>query len=320
MSKYLFGPVKSRRLGWSLGVCVIPHKACTYNCIYCQQGETLNPIITRKEYFPSKEIHNQVANFLRDSSRAAEINVITLADPGEPTLASNMGEVIRWIKDMTPIPVAVITNSSLMWMDEVRDELLHADIVLPSVDAISEDVFQRINCPHPSLSNEKILDGIYRFSRLFAGKLFPEVMILEGINDCDREIKLIIEFIKKIRPDRVHLNVAERHVNFDYVRSPSLSRLEDIQSRFPAEIPVDIVGKAPHVFSFGKWNNVEEKILSHLSRRPAVPGDLVSALGIPLELLMPALRKLEKKGGIIEIPDRTDNYFYLNREKNNESV
>lgn len=313
MHEILFGPVNSRRLGRSLGVDLVPFKYCTYDCIYCQLGPTDHLSSKRRIFFPTRRVHEEAVRFFQQPGASESLDVVSLAGSGEPTLAANLGEVIRWIKDITPIPAAVLTNGSLMWMDEVQQDLLGADIVLPSIDAVTEKVFRKINHPHRDLSLEKILDGIHRFSRVFTGRLFPEVMIIEGINDFPEEIDRIVEFLEKLKPDRVHLNVADRVPNREKIKSPNPEKMEEIKSRFPAAMAVDVVGKAPDIFSYRDWENVEEKIISHLMRRPAVPGDLASGLGIPLDRIIDALKNLERQELIIEIPDRTDNYYYINR-------
>lgn len=307
---FLFGPVRSRRLGISLGVDILPYKTCSYDCIYCELGATTNLCTARQVFYSTDEILRQVENFIRNPL-SPRIDVITFAGDGEPTLAKNLGEIIRRIKDITPVPVAVLTNSSLMWMEEVRDELLNADFVLPSIDAVSEEAFKEIDRPSGTLSLETILEGIRKFSRIYTGRLIPEIMIIRGINDNDAEIDTIIEYLKKLNPDRVQLNVVDRYTTEQGVKSPSPHRLNEIRKRFPPSIPVDITGQDPDIFSIGNRESVEEKILAYLSRRPAVPGDLAAALGVTAEALFPALSNLEDQGKIIEIPDRTDNYYYL---------
>ena len=309
-SNFLFGPVKSRRLGASLGVDIIPYKTCSYDCIYCELGATTNLTVARQVFYPTDEIHRQVETFIRNPS-SPKIDVITFAGDGEPTLAKNLGEVIRRIKDITPIPVAVLTNSSLLWMEEVSDELMGADFALPSVDAVSEEAFVKIDRPIEGLSPEKILDGIHRFSRIYKGRLIPEVMLITGINDSDFEIKKIVKYLEKLNPDRVQLNVVDRCTTEEGTQSPSPDRLNEIKKLFPPGIPVDITGTDPDIFSSVNRESIEEKILAYLSRRPAVPGDLAAALGVSAEVLFPALSNLEDQCKILEIPDRTDNYYYL---------
>jgi len=313
MYKSLFGPVASRRLGRSLGIDLIPYKVCSYNCIYCQLGETTDLTTERKVYQPTRLIYDEMMDYLKTPWASKDTDVISLAGSGEPTLAKNCGEVIRWIKDITPIPVAVLTNGSLLWMEEVREDLITADIVLPSIDAVTDEVFQKLNQPAPALSLEKILEGIERFSRIYNGRLFPEVMIVEGFNDHDGEIKRIIQYLGKLKPDLVHLNVVERPGSNIKVKSPPADRLEEIAAMFPVEIPVDIVGKSPHIFAFRDRENIEEKILAHLARRPAVPGDLAAGLGVSPGVITNTLKELIRKDKVIETPDRTDNYYYLKR-------
>ena len=144
MSQYVFGPVPSRRLGRSLGIDLLPLKTCSFNCVYCQVGRTTCLTIERGEWVPTGPVLDQVRQKIAGPIRP---DVITFSGSGEPTLHSGIGEIIRGIKSFTQIPVVVLTNGSLLWMPEVRRDLLQADIVVPSLDACSESLFQYVNRP-----------------------------------------------------------------------------------------------------------------------------------------------------------------------------
>ena len=163
----LYGPVPSRRLGFSLGIDFIPFKTCSLDCIYCQLGHVPDKIVTRKDYIPAAEILSQIKEKIDSGVR---IDYITFSGSGEPTLNAEIGNLIRGIKQLTKIPVAVLTNSTLLQHTEVRTALSAADLIVPSLDAVTQDVFEKINRPHPSLQISDILSGLKIFCRNSRGK------------------------------------------------------------------------------------------------------------------------------------------------------
>ena len=173
MAKFVFGPVPSRRLGFSLGVDIIPSKYCCFDCIYCQIGKTTNKEITRKSFFDPYKIIDEVIEKVKKTSH---IDYISFSGSGEPTLNADIGIMIEEIKKITKIPISVITNGALLYQDDVRKDLMLADIVLPSLDAVSEDIFRYVNRPHSALEPDTIIRGLKRFSALVraeAGGAFP---------------------------------------------------------------------------------------------------------------------------------------------------
>jgi len=214
--RHVYGPVPSRRLGRSLGIDLVPFKVCTYDCIYCQLGRTTDLTLERKAYVTAENIMAELAPILTAADRP---DYISLAGSGEPTLNSAIGEVIRRIKQQTEIPVAVLTNGALLWMAEVQQALLAADLVLPSLDAGDDGLFQKINRPHQALSFERMIDGLAAFTRRFAGAVWLEVLLLKGMTgtaaEAWREVWQIYRLpvvviptnrpcIRKTAPDRVH--------------------------------------------------------------------------------------------------------------------
>ena len=187
----IFGPVPSRRLGFSLGVDVIPLKTCTYNCIYCQLERTTQKTLRRAEYVAVEPILQELQHVL---SLGQNIDYITFSGSGEPTLNAKLGEMIREIREMTSIPVAVLTNGSLLSEREVREDLSAADLVIPSLDAVSEEAFQRVNRPHGRLKIGAIIEGLKVFRRAFQGQLWLEIMFVKGINDTPEEIARMREY------------------------------------------------------------------------------------------------------------------------------
>ena len=207
--KIVFGPVPSRRLGRSLGINNIPYKHCTYACVYCQIGRTLHFVYERQEYYPVDKIVEEVVKAVEVIGEE-NIDYVTFVPDGEPTLDMNLGREITEIKSLISTKIAVITNSSLLFREDVRRDLYNADTVSLKIDAISEPIFKRINRPHHLLKIEKILEGIRKFSKEFTGRILTESMFVRGVNDTETEIKKIAEFVAEIQPERAYIAVPTR--------------------------------------------------------------------------------------------------------------
>ena len=215
--RFVYGPVPSRRLGRSLGVNPIPLKTCNYSCVYCQLGRTQHLINERKEFFPREEILEEIL-FSVDLNRG-KIDFITFVGEGEPTLNKNLGWLIRETKK-AEIPVAVITNGALLSRDDVREDLSHANVVLPSLDTVFEDTFKVLNRPHRDLKIEKIIGGMVKFRQIFRGQIWLEIMLVKGINDSVTELEGLSSALKMIRPDRVYINIPIRPPAEPWVEPP----------------------------------------------------------------------------------------------------
>ena len=185
----LFGPVPSRRLGISLGIDLVPMKTCTLNCIYCECGKTSHLTLERKEYVSFEAVKKELTHYLAHHARP---NYITFSGSGEPTLNSKIGDVIRFLKDRVPdVPVAVLTNSTLFSRKQVRSDIKHAVVVIPSLDAVTEKIFNKINRPSPRLHVDTIIDGLIRFRKEYSGKIWLEVFIIPGMNDTTAELNAL---------------------------------------------------------------------------------------------------------------------------------
>ena len=206
--RYLYGPVPSRRLGRSLGIDLVPHKICTYDCIYCQIRKTTKKTLLRREYVPVKEVLEEVKTFLLEGS--SSIDYLSLSGSGEPTLHSKIRSIIKGIKEITSIPVAVITNGSLLCEREVREDLLQADVVLPSLDAVSPEIFMKINRSHRKLSIERVIEGMVEFRKIYKGQIWLEILFCKGVNDTSEELQKMKEVVKQIKPNLIHLNTVVR--------------------------------------------------------------------------------------------------------------
>jgi wyosine [tRNA(Phe)-imidazoG37] synthetase (radical SAM superfamily) len=292
--KYVYGPVPSRRLGASLGVDLIPKKICTYDCIYCQIGRTTQQTTERKEYCPANAILRDVREALKEWGDA--VDYIAISGSGEPTLNLAIGEVIEGIKELTAVPVAVITNSSLLHQAEVRKALLLADVVMPSLDAVTPSVFDTINRPHPSLEITQIIQGLADFRREYEGKIWLEILLCRGVNDGGEEIEALHKAIGAIQPDKVQLNTVVRPAVEDYASPLPVNKMEQIRESLGgnAEIIADFAGHGKTIDS----KNVEEKVIQLIQRRPVTPDDLTKILGLHNLEITKILDKLTKEGRI----------------------
>lgn len=205
--KYIYGPIKSRRLGLSLGISLTPYKICSFDCVYCQLGRTIQKTSERNEYLKVEEVINELKSWLvNNPDEAKNLNYITLSGSGEPTLNIKIGEIISEIKKITTVAVAVITNASLFNNVLLRQALLGADLIIPSLDAAIPRVFQNIDRPQAGIDIEGIIGGLASVRKEFRGRIWLEVMLVRGINDDLRYIKKLKEAIDKINPNKIHLN------------------------------------------------------------------------------------------------------------------
>ena len=303
--RYLYGPVPSRRLGRSLGIDLVPHKICTYDCVYCQIGKTTEKTLVRKEYVPAGAILEEVRRFLKEETSG--IDHLSLSGSGEPTLNSQIGSVIDGIKAITSIPVAVITNGSLLYKEEVRQDLLRADIVLPSLDAASPEVFDRVNRPLPEFSVGKVIQGLVEFRKLYKGQIWLEVLFCKGINDTKEELLKMKESIDRIRPDLIHLNTVVRPPSEKWAVPLDQKEMEGIKAFFgeKASIISEFDRHPPSILE----RDVKEEILKILRRRPLSLADLSKGMGIPQYELDQYLKPLIR-GGKIQPRSFGDSVYY----------
>jgi len=271
----LFGPVPSRRLGISLGVDIVPSKFCSYDCIYCQLGRTTNNTISRDEYVSYAAVCQDIEEYF--SMNGPAVDHITFSGSGEPTSNSKIGHIITKIKEFTKIPVAVLTNGSLLSQAEVQENLMAADIVLPSLDAATPRVFDVVNRPHRSIKISEVISGLVSFKKFFEGETWLEVLLCRGINDDKEELKMIGRAINEIKPNKVHLNTVVR---------PSCSGLAYPLSREQLKEAQRILGKNTEIIGdftepafHDNHQNMEEKILDLLRRRPSTGTELSDVLG-----------------------------------------
>jgi len=234
--RFVTGPLHSRRLGTSLGVGIIPHKVCSLDCVYCEVGATTDLTIKRNPFFNVSDILSELAIYLQTKPI---LDYITFSGLGEPTLHSGIGEIIFEIKKRFPqYKLCLITNSTLFNDISLCNRLLPCDLILPSLDAVSPDVFAKINKPHPALSPSEMVNSLISFREIFKNQLWLEIFFIEGINDTISELTLLKEACFQIKPNKIHLNSLDRHGTEDWVQKVSQQRLVEIQDFFlplPAE-------------------------------------------------------------------------------------
>jgi wyosine [tRNA(Phe)-imidazoG37] synthetase (radical SAM superfamily) len=273
--KYVYGPVPSRRLGRSLGIDIVPFKVCTLDCIYCQLAKTTQKTVERSDYVPVEAV---LAELKKKLAQGIQADFITISGSGEPTLNSRLGELIDGIKKITNIPVAILTNGTLLTDKSVRADCGRADVVLPSLDAGDEQTFRKINRPHKSISIEKLIAGLCKFRDEFAGRIWLEVFLLEGLNTDTGQIAKIKAAIQRIRPDRVQLNTAVRPAAEPDVKRVDAEKLHAIAKQLGENC--EVVADSPPKCSAAHIEHNAEDLLSMLKRRPCSLNDICSALGI----------------------------------------
>jgi wyosine [tRNA(Phe)-imidazoG37] synthetase (radical SAM superfamily) len=271
----VFGPVPSRRLGQSLGIDTIPLKTCNWNCVYCQLGRTVPLTNARRGYIPPEVILAEVRAALA-AHRPGEIDWITFVGSGEPTLHADIGLLIRQVKALTDLPVAVITNGALLYLQEVRQELLAADAVLPSLDAGEARLYRKINRPHPETTFDRLLLGLIDFRKVYRGKLWVEVMLVQGLNDGERELHAIAEALARIQPDAVHINLPTRPPAEAWVLPPD----EEGLMRATAILGdiAEVVHPAEGTFDLSGYESVVDAILAIITRHPMRQEELEQTL------------------------------------------
>ncbi len=273
--RYVFGPVPSRRLGQSLGIDPIPLKTCNWNCVYCQLGRTRPLTNERQEYFPAQEILAEVRAALK-AHAPGEIDWITFVGSGEPTLHAGLGWLIRQVKALTKLPVAVITNGSLLYLPEVRLELVTADAVLPTLDAGTTKLYHRINRPHPELTFTRLLEGLITFRGEYQGKLWLEVMLVNGLNDTEAALRDIAATLPQIRPDEVHLNLPARPPVESWVRPPDEEGL--LRATAILGDTAKVVHSVAGSFDLSGYDSMAEAVVAIITRHPMRQAELEQAL------------------------------------------
>ena len=303
---HIFGPVPSRRLGISLGVDLVTHKICSLDCVYCECGKTTNLTLQRRAYVAFEAVKAELDHYWEHND---DPDYITLSGSGEPTLNRGLGRVIAYIKEQKPgVKVAVLTNSSLLKDPDVRQELALADLVVPSLDAVSKTAFARINRPVKGLPVEDIILGIQDFAREFTGKIWLEIFILPGINDTPQELKALKAVILSIDPEMVQLNTLDRPGTVSHIQPASPAQLERVKEILDMDI-IQIIAKVAAKKNSGQHRDMVSAVLETIHRRPCTREDLVAILNADPHQMETLLVGLEAEGRI-EARQQARGIFY----------
>jgi wyosine [tRNA(Phe)-imidazoG37] synthetase (radical SAM superfamily) len=281
---------------------LVPFKTCTYDCIYCQLGRSTNQTLERKEWVPMDAVLDELKRQL-----ACQSDYITLSGSGEPTLHSRLGEIIEHIQVMTKTPVAVLTNGSLLWQKQVREELALADMVLPSLDAGDAFKFAYINRPHGELTFEQVVEGLITFRSEFTGQYWLEVFLLGGDTAIEADVRKIATWARRIRPNRVQLNTVARPAVEDFAIGVPADALRHFASRFTPK--AEVVAERLSRWSRKQGKSSTDAVLNVLHRRPCTAEQLATGLGLNQPEVVKWLEVLAGRGEI-ETSRHNDQIYY----------
>jgi wyosine [tRNA(Phe)-imidazoG37] synthetase (radical SAM superfamily) len=302
MSNYVFGPVPSRRLGRSLGVDLVPAKTCTYDCIYCQLGRTTQKTLQRKEWVPRERVLQDLEERLH-----TQPDYVTLSGSGEPALFAKLDTLLREIRQRTDIPIAVLTNGSLLFETDLQRELCLADLVIPSLDAGNEATFRRVNRPHPGISFERMLAGLVAFRRRFRKQYWLEVFLLNGYTTLEQEVADIRRCVDQIQPDRVQLNTVSRPPAENCAVAVPRIRLEEIAATFSP--PAEVIAESTTIQHSRKGDAGRQEILELLRRRPCSVQDIAVGLGMHRQEVLKSVEYLGT-AGLVRLIQVGDTHYY----------
>ncbi len=274
--QHIFGPVPSRRLGTSLGIDVVPYKTCNFNCIYCECGKTTNLINERKSFFDYNKIIEEVDFFLKNCE--TEIDYITFSGAGEPLLNKDFEKILEFLKRKYPsYKIALITNGSFLYKDEIIEEIKDLDLILPSLDAGCEETFKKVNRPHKEVKFENLIYGLTNIREKFKGEIWLETFFVKNINDNDEELEKMKKIIEKINPDKIQINTIDRPPALSKAMPLKRERLIYIKEKFGKK--AEIISRQNIKKTVINENNLEI-VKNCLLRRPLTLEDILKTTGI----------------------------------------
>jgi len=277
--KYIFGPVPSRRLGFSLGVDIIPYKTCSFDCIYCELGKTTCRTLEPVDSIPPEAVLKELEEVL--ASPALTIDYITISGSGEPTLHPQLDFIINEIKKMADRPVALLTNSSLFFKEEVLKRVLAADVIVPSLDAPDPVAFQTVNRPDPALTFDQLIDGLIQLGKCQGPRIWLEVLLLRGLNNAPEQIAKLGTYIEKINPEKIQLNTVVRPPVELYAAPLSYAELQTIQKAWGPR--AEIISGSSREQVQSTRSVFESAIRDIVTRRPCTAEDIAKCLGLSVE-------------------------------------
>ena len=304
--KHLYGPVPSRRLGRSLGVDLVPYKVCNFDCVYCQLGRTTHKTCERKQYEDTEEVIDELERWLKEDGQA---DYITFSGLGEPTLNSGLGEMVAAANEMTQIPIAILTNGSLLWDAEVRAAACAADLIVPSLDAATPDAFARVNRPDRSLDVEQIIEGLRVAQQECPGKMWLEVMLVENCNDSREDLAALRAAIDKINPDEVQINTVVRPPVDHDAKALSASALQQAERLLGPKARLIAPLDAQKIMVEERERS-EDEVIELLRRRPCTLEDIGVGLSMHPNEAIKYVQDLQSRNEI-KIIEREGKDFYI---------
>jgi wyosine [tRNA(Phe)-imidazoG37] synthetase (radical SAM superfamily) len=297
----------------SLGVDLVPRKVCSLDCVYCEVGKTTKLTLERKEYVLYDKVTTELLDYFKNNP---DPDYITFSGSGEPTLNSRFGDILNFIKDLKPhIPVAVLTNGTLLYDPEVRRELSKADVVLPSLDAATERVFEKINRPADGLDIKKYIQGIVDFRKEFKGKIWLEIFFLPGYNLDDNELEELRKIIEKIDPDSVQLNTLDRPGTVENLKPAAKEELEKVVKKWGMNNVEIIASAVKRETEKAYRKDVEAVILETIARRPCTVDDIIRITGLHINEINKYLDVLEAENKIETRNQERGVFYQLKEEK-----
>lgn len=291
-----YGPVLSRRFGYSLGVDIIPYKVCSYDCVYCQLGRTTKKTTSRKRYLKIylEDFKNDLGRILKGNKK---IDYITFSGSGEPTLNKDIDILINGVKEITDIPVVVLTNGSLLFKKEVIDSIIKADLIKVSIDAPDQISFEKINCPHPAIRFALLSEGLNSLLSIFQGKVWIEIMLIKGFNDSldtAYEFKAYLKNLEKISLnaaiDKVHLNTPVRPPEGKNILPPDKDRLIKIKKIIGDK--AELIKERQEISGNKDDEKLKERIIGLTKRRPVSVKDISGSLQVNINQVIKCLKEL----------------------------
>jgi wyosine [tRNA(Phe)-imidazoG37] synthetase (radical SAM superfamily) len=304
---YVFGPVPSRRLGLSLGVDLIPLKTCSYDCLYCQVGRTTCITAEPKEFVPLQDVLKE----LKESLQRIRPDFVTFSGSGEPTLHSGIGEAIAFVKKESNLKVAVLTNGSLLWREEVRERLLEADVIMPTLSTANEETYKKIHRPHPDLRLSKVIQGLRSLRMTYKGELHVEVMLLSGLNDSDEELEGLKMALSDIAPDRIQLNTVVRPPADPGALSLDREKLEKVKSFFGSS--AEVVAFIPPRHRDQHYDSLSATVVEMARRRPVRTLDVAQMLGLSIDEVEKLVKGLAVKGRLRSQAHLGETYYVADK-------
>ena len=305
LTAFTYGPVPSRRLGLSLGVDIVPPKICTLDCVYCQVGRTTRKSLVREDFIDIDAVLAELEAKLKAGTRTDHI---TIGGSGEPTLNSRLGDLIDGIRRFTDIRIAVLTNGTLLYREDVRADCAKADVVIPTLDAADASIFEAVHRPTPGITMEKLVSGLEQFRREFQGQIWLEVFLVAGVNTDAAQIEKLKALIQRTRPDKVHLNTAVRPPAEPDVRAVPVETLHAIARHIGGNC--EVIG-APPGGDEGHEPRGEADVLSVLKRRPCSVEDLCTGLALDRDEVLKHLSYLQDQGVVTPQRRGDTTYFRL---------